>query len=333
MLKPLLNKTILLTGAGGPAMSGMISLLRDSGAKIITVDMLPQSSGFYLSDKSYVVPAGDSPDFLSCIKSICRTDHVSAVVSVVDEELPHVALLEDMGIPVIQPRLAFVDLALDKYRCMKMLASVGLPSPATFLLSDYKKTLPYPIFIKPRVGRGSRGAARIDNDISFDSYIANTTYSLDNLIVQPFIEGDEYTVSVVVSRDGVVHSVVPKKIIKKAGVTKLAVTKVNPVISRLCNDIQFNFKADGPFNVQLIVDRSGVAYPFEINPRFSTSTTLTAASGVNELVGLILLFLDPTFCYNFPSPKDNIVLVRHVVDHFMPLDEFDRFNINSCSGI
>ena len=42
------SKTILLTGAGGPAIAGMISVLRNWGYRIITVDMLHFEYGFYL---------------------------------------------------------------------------------------------------------------------------------------------------------------------------------------------------------------------------------------------------------------------------------------------
>ena len=124
MLKLLSGKTILITGAGGPAIYGMIMQLRQSGANVISVDMLDQSSGFYISDRSYVVPPGNDSNFFQSLLDICLQNDVAAVVSVVDEELPHVAKLEDYGIPVIQPRLPFVDLALDKYLCMRSLSRI-----------------------------------------------------------------------------------------------------------------------------------------------------------------------------------------------------------------
>ena len=325
----LFGKTILVTGAGGPAIHGMITALKESGAFVISVDMLDKSSGFYISDKSYVIPAGTSPRFFQCILDICIDNNVSAVVSVVDEELPHVSLLEEHGIPVIQPRLPFINLALDKYVCMNQLSQRSIPVPPTYLLSEFTNQISFPLFLKPRVGRGSRGIARISNSDALRSYIDSTNHSTNNIIVQPYIEGTEYTVSVIITRDGAVHSVVPKRIIKKDGVTKLAVTENVPAIYELCQVIQSEFSADGPFNIQLIVDKFGTPYPFEINPRLSTSTTLTSAAGVDELVGLILLFLDKTSNFNFATPQEGVVLVRQVVDHFLPIDTFNSFDITS----
>ena len=75
-----------------------------------------------------------------------------------------------------------------------------------------------------------QGASKIADSDAL-AHINTTPYSLENIIVQPFIEGIEYTVSAIVTRDGTVHSIVPKRIIKKDGVTKLAVTESVPAIT------------------------------------------------------------------------------------------------------
>ncbi len=95
------SKTVLLTGAGGPAIAGMISILRQWGYRIVVIDMSPFASGFFLADRAYVVPPGNAPEFLPRLKKICLVEKIDAVISVVDEELPHVLELEAMGIAVI----------------------------------------------------------------------------------------------------------------------------------------------------------------------------------------------------------------------------------------
>jgi hypothetical protein len=49
------SKTVLLTGAGGPAIAGMVSVLRQWGYRIVVIDMLPFASGFDLADRAYVL--------------------------------------------------------------------------------------------------------------------------------------------------------------------------------------------------------------------------------------------------------------------------------------
>ena len=107
--------------------------------------------------------------------------------------------------------------------------------------------------------------------------------------------------SVVVWRDGIVRAVVPKEIIDKRGITRLAVTRKNDAIDRLCRNIQERLRADGPFNVQLRLDANGTPLPFEINPRFSTTVTLTQAAGVDELGSLVDMALGRTVVPRSPG--------------------------------
>ncbi len=318
------KKTVLLTGAGGPAPSGMISVLRKWNYRIITVDMLQHSPAFFLSDKSYVIPAGNSDEFLPAMIQICEKEKVDAVISVVDEELPKVLELEKFGIKVIQPELDFTLLCLDKYECMKKLRELGLSAPLTWLASEVPENSPYPLFIKPRVGRGSRGIGKVNNKAELVEFLAKSSYLAENLLCQPYIPGTEYTVSVVVWRDGEVQAVVPKEIISKIGVTKMAVTKKNQKIEELCQAIQKKLKANGPFNVQLRLDDQNNPVVFEINPRFSTSITLTMASGIDELGGLLSQALFGKESFQFKDWNDGVVMVRHTVDQFIDQEAYKK---------
>ena len=311
------EKTVLLTGAGGPAPSGMISVLRKWGYRVISVDMHPHSPAFFLSDKSYVVPAGHSKEFLPKLKTICEREKVDAIISVVDEELVNVIELENFGIKVIQPLLNFTTLCLDKYKCMKKLRELGLAAPETWLASEVPENATYPLFVKPRVGRGSRGIGKVENSYELAEFIKESAYSAEELLSQPYLPGTEYTVSVVVWRDGEVQSVVPKEIISKIGVTKMAITRKNKKIHQLCRDIQNKLKANGPFNVQLRLDNQGDPYVFEINPRFSTSITLTMASGIDELGGLLSQALFGKKSFKFSEWHDGVVMIRHTTDQFI----------------
>jgi carbamoyl-phosphate synthase large subunit len=231
-----------------------------------------------------------------------------------------------MGIAVIQPRLAFVEFSLDKLRCMHELRSVGINSPQTWMVNKIPANVPYPLFVKPRVGRGSRGCGKVSSADELKTFIAESCYAPDQLLVQTFADGIEFTVSVIVSRDGVVQAVVPKQIISKVGVTKAAVTCRNTKIEALCKAIQKHFKANGPFNVQLVLDHKGEPWPFEINPRFSTSITLTYAAGADELGGLLSQALFGPESYHFSEWQEGIVLIRHTTDQFISEEQFTNFS-------
>ncbi len=320
MTDALLSPTIVLTGAGGAAVPGMIDVLRSTmpSARLIAVDMDAQAIGLHLADLGVVLPPGGSPEFLPAMQRLCRDERVNAIVSVVDEELESLSGFEQDGIAVIQPRRPFIHLALDKLLLMQRLRSLGLPAPWTERAVDVDpEAIAYPVIVKPRVGRGSRGIAIATDRSRLVAALDESTYPRDQLLVQQLVVGPEFTVSVVVWRDGEVQAVIPKQIISKRGITRAAVTRRSPAVDAYCRDIQQALRADGPFNVQLCVDSAtGVPYAFEINPRFSTSITLTMAAGVDELTGLIQQALSGRDAWRCGDWREGTVLLRRTLDVF-----------------
>lgn len=316
--------TVLITGAGGVATPGLIRrLCQQYDFRIIAVDMDPHAIGLYWAHKGYMVPPGDSPDFPLVMRRICEQEQVDVVVPLVDEELLPALELESYGFKVLLPRREFVRTCLNKLVLTRELAAVGVPVPSTRLASDLSRTLHFPAIVKPIVGHGSRGVgiAYSAKDLVGIFY---TSALLDNLIVQSYIEGTEFTVSVVVDRSGRIHAVVPKEIVCKKDVTRIAITRHNDKIDAVCHKIQNSLNADGPFNVQLVMDKNtGLPTVFEINPRFSTTTSLTTAAGIDEVGWLIQRALDPT-CPELPDMwKEGVVLLRRTLDEFVD-EEFMR---------
>jgi carbamoyl-phosphate synthase large subunit len=155
----------------------------------------------------------------------------------------------------------------------------------------------------------------------------------EQLIVQKYIDGTEFTVSVTVWRDGNVQAVVPKEIICKKGITRLAVTRHNSRIDGLCRDIQERLRADGPFNVQLRLDKnSGMPLPFEINPRYSTTVSLTIAAGVDELGGLIKQATGQAGSQINNNWREGVVLLRRTLDEFVDEADFNNHAIKDMNG-
>lgn len=314
---------VLFTGAGGVAAPYLIASLRTHGYTAYAADMDAQATGLYLADRGFVIPGGSAATFLPALRKLCAEQAISAVVPLVDEELSTACALEQDGITVLLPHVAFVALCLDKYALAKRLEELGISALDTRLASDNLDSLRYPVIIKPRVGRGSRGLAFAADRSALDDALDASSYVGHELLVQECAQGDEYTVSVVAWRDGEVQAVVPKRIISKRGVTRLAVTERHAGIDAACRQVQMLLKADGPFNVQLIVDRNnGTVKIFEINPRFSTSVTLTAAAGIDEFGGLVKQALEGRAAHVFGPWRDNVVLIRRSQDDFVDWAQF-----------
>lgn len=316
------NPTILLTGAGGAALPALIDGLRAKRYRVVAVDADANAAGLYLADRGYRIPFAADPEFAPAMRRICRAEKVAALVPLVDEELlPTAQLAADLGIPLIGPQPAFTALCLDKFVLMQRLKEIGVPVPDTRLLKSGVQGMHYPLILKPRTGRGSRGIKIVSNQSELDVHLA-THPDAEATMVQHCVQGTEYTVSAVAWRDGATRAVVPKEIIDKRGITRLAVTRKHDAIDRLCRTIQERLRADGPFNVQLRLDADGTPLPFEINPRFSTTVTLTQAAGVDELGSLVDLALGRPVDAERWQWRAGVTLVRRTVDAFLDVDDY-----------
>lgn len=316
--------TVVVTTAGSPSTSGMILRLRQQGYRVVATDIDANAPGLYLADHSYLVPPGDSDDFLPEIRRICALEDAAAIIPLVDEELMAVSLLEREGIPVLLPRPSFIKTCLDKHTLMRRLAAVGIGVPRTLSATEHGG-ISFPVIVKPRCGRGSRGVTVCSSAHELERLLALGPYPASDLIVQERLSGPEFTVSVVVWRDGEVQAVVPKEVILKRGVTQFAVTRRHEEISRTCRAVQQELRADGPFNVQLCLDGDGMPRIFEINPRFSSTAPLTAAAGVDEVGGLLgqALSRGPRLTDEW---REGLVMVRRWTDEFLPEEVFLSHN-------
>lgn len=313
---------VLFSGAGGSGAPAVIDVLRSSGRYwLAAVDANRYSAGLYLADYGEVVPLVTQKNYFQRIKRLVDRFKIDVYMPLIDEELlPAYEFVKDNPrLTLILPRREFTSLVLNKYEMAKAFQRAGIRCPATFLngeLSD--KTFKKKMFLKPVTGRGSRGIAIINSKNEYEKYFANQSiYDRSQVMLQEYIEGDEYTVSAVVGKEGWIYAVVPKKIIKKQGITYLSVTKENHLINDVVRQIQNKFEANGPFNVQLKIFK-GEPYILEVNPRFSTTVVHTIAAGVNEIDCLIRDFHNNDCEKKHLSFKTGLVMLRHYDQYYLP---------------
>lgn len=301
------KKTILILCAGG---SGPIFLARALAKKynIVLADGSGDNAAPFLGFKFYVVPFGNHLDYPAAIKKIIRKHKVDYVVSGADEELVPISTLalEMKSFIHIAPSLDFIESCLNKKRLMLELEQVSISN-----LSLFKKiqNVKYPAIVKPIYGRGSRGVHKVNNSKELRGYFSLYGKRFSDVVVQKYIPGVEYTVSAIVNNKNKIIGIVPKKIIHKKGITRAAVTEKNLLINKVCRKIVDTWKPKGPFNVQLMLYK-GKVFIFEINPRLSTTSVLTARAFSNE-VELFIKYYNKTSINKPPILKTPVFLYRY----------------------
>ena len=84
-----MNICVLLTSVGGLVAPGIIENLRriPEVSRIVGVDASSDAIGFFLVDKSYVVPRGDENGYMDVLWSIIKAESVNLIIPASDEEV------------------------------------------------------------------------------------------------------------------------------------------------------------------------------------------------------------------------------------------------------
>ncbi|MBZ5495469.1 MAG: ATP-grasp domain-containing protein [Acidobacteriia bacterium] len=283
---------ILITAASRrvPLIQGFVQALRRLGVRgnVVTSDMNALSPALYFSDRHYLVPLTTDKQYLPLIRSICFKERIHLLIPTIDDELPlfgaHAGSFLEMGVRVAVSGQETGTICNDKLRTVQFLAEKGIATPRTWLPHELDfGSLSYPLFLKPRQGRGSVGAHPINNEKElrfFSSYVADP-------VIQEYLPGREFTIDVLADFNGAIISAVPReRLVVRSGVTDRGQTWNHPALIDLGVRVAEALQIRGPANIQLkwYADRGTV---FEVNPRFSGGINLTIAAGADFPAWLI----------------------------------------------
>ena len=273
-------KKILFTGGGGAGSEYVARKWTDKYIMYFADANIGSISPSIKDDRKISIPMANSSNFIEEILFICKEKKIDILVPGVDEELSLISKYHDKNEwpQIMAPQKSFVDTMLDKYLCFEELRSKNLTIPKTFLIKDAHK-LKFPIIVKPRFGRGSRGVVTINNSSQIDAYLSLYGGKHDDYVAQELILGQEYTVFVSINSDGKLSAIIPVKVGVKKGITIAAQIESVPEIYEYIKIFQSLFKAKSIYNFQCMLTKDGVVMPFEINPRISTTFCLAISTG------------------------------------------------------
>jgi len=160
-----------------------------------------------------------------------------------------------------------VSKCIDKWNTYNFFKNNGIPTPKTSLEMKYE-------LLKPRIGRGSKGIYRKNNE-------KNKLFDADNYISQQFIEGTEYTIDVLCDFNYKPIYIIPRERLKtESGVSVKGKTIYDEEIISYVKKIIECLKLKGIINIQCIKNSDGIFF-IEINPRIGGGLSLSMASSDN----------------------------------------------------
>jgi carbamoyl-phosphate synthase large subunit len=275
---------LLISGLGGSLFPYLHEKLKDK-FELYYVDADEQLAHLYKGFNFTPSPLVSDPRYWELVKHIIKSEGINYYIPLIDEEIVIAKKEVDgfSGVQVMAPTADFSALCLNKYLLMGSLKTENISDVLSFTADDFNGEIEMPLFIKPISGRGSRGIKKIYNHDELEAYYSLEGYKKSDILIQPLLDGVEYTVGVLADKANNFLSISCKRIIKKKGITQIAVTEDNPVIEAVALKIIEKYKPCGPFNIQLILTPKEEVKIFEINPRFSTTTILEIEAGINPI--------------------------------------------------
>ena len=192
-----MNILILSAGTRNKVVQYFKEAVGDDG-KVIATDCSNLAPAVYEADSFYLVPRITAPGYLETILDICRNERVDGVFSLIDPELSLLAKEREKFLavgttPVISP-YDLVESCFDKYKMFQLLQEMNIPTGKCYVkkedfYQDLKEgKISYPVFVKP-----VRGSASLNiNKVSSDSEIEVLFHLYDDLMIQEFMDGQEY---------------------------------------------------------------------------------------------------------------------------------------------
>lgn len=317
-MKPL---KVLITGAGTTtaitALKGLRAM-KDGSLHITMGDMQRDCAGAYLGDDFVQMPPASAPHFVEQAIAICRERQIDLVIPVIDYEFIGWAQaaepLAQSGTHVVISPVKALEICQEKDRTTAYFRSLGVPCPLTWCPTDIRneRTLPFPVIIKPRCGRGSFDTYRAENVEEYRFYLPR----VPDPIVQPFLCGQEVTIDTISDLQGRFLAASARiRLEVKSGQAFKSITIDEPELVKLAQRIVESLPIIGPSNIQCFLTDEGVQF-IEINARFGAGTILSIAAGMNGPASLVAMVRREKLPPLIPRP--GVMMMRYWQEVYEP---------------
>src|SRR3989344_916717 len=279
---------VMFTSAGRRCLlvQFMKNALSGSG-KVIAADCSPHAPTLYEADEAVILPQINDQTYIDKLIEACKKHSVSVVIPLIDPELSLLALNKEKfkqhGINCIVSNYESVETCFDKYRFHQFLKNHGYKTIPTYRTTEEAEKalksneIHFPLMIKPCKGSASIGLRKINK---LDELPGIT--EKDEIIIQQFIEGEEFGIDVysdVISKN--IISVFPKKkLLMRAGETDKAVSTKEAEAINLAKILVTDMNLIGPIDIDCFKTKDGFIIS-EVNPRFGGGYPLAYTCGLD----------------------------------------------------
>ena len=289
-------KTTLITAIGSAAAGPVNDRLHALGHRVIGCDLYPRAwnavSG-EVDEFFQIEPASNTEAYLCRLFEAVeryRPDYLIPLTDVeVDVLCPLCSRLATLGCALCAPDASAARLCRDKQAMAQRLSSKGIcrTIPTFSPYSRQPKPSEYPLMLKPLRGRSSQGQSVAHNQPEYAIALA----SRPDLIAQPYLKGDVYTVDVARDAHGQTQALARRELLRtQNGLGTTVETLPEHPLNAICARIAETAGIVGVVNMEFI-SQGDDYYFLEVNPRFSGGIGFSVAAGI-DFPALALLCRD-----------------------------------------
>lgn len=259
--------------------------VRAAGGRVLTMDTQAICAAGQFSDQHLVVGRIDAPQAFDEIAAICAKHCIRLIVPTRDGELPQFSLWREAfrkrGVEVLVCPPAVLALCQDKRAFGRVIAQAGLQAVPEF---DASAIPEWPVFVRPVVGAGGRGARRVDRREDLPEDVG--TY-----LVHPLVKAKEYSIDLLMDLEGQpLQAVVRERQCVVSGESKVTTVVRHEAIEAASLKLGAALRLVGHNVVQAFDDpHRGILF-IEVNPRFGGASNCSIVAGLaspERILGLI----------------------------------------------
>ncbi|MBP5767521.1 MAG: ATP-grasp domain-containing protein [Fibrobacter sp.] len=227
------------------------------------------------------LPFITAPDFLEKFRQIIRENNIDAIYPAMDTVIELLKSNEDFfGCKVVSSPIETTQICLSKSKTYKVLEDV-VKVPRTYTADELVKAGGmFPVFAKPDIGYGSRGAKKISSIEDLKAHLA----LYPSCILSEFLPGKEYTVDCFSSNNGNLLFAAARercRIMNGISVNTKPVKENAEEFMDFAQKINETIKFQGAWFYQVKRDANGNLTLLEVASRFGGSSSLFRAQGIN----------------------------------------------------
>jgi glutathione synthase/RimK-type ligase-like ATP-grasp enzyme len=276
----MLNKTVLVLGAGGPASTNVIDCFHLAGGfRVVGADADEVMLELSHADMNHKVHHSVSCEYFEDVKALVEKYDVNLVYPQTDKEIITCALHRDQIPKLCLPSTGTVAVCRDKGEFYKFLATHNLPCPAFQLVGDewgfdddFKHgELINPFWVRARVGAGGYMAYQCYNESDFQNILRyqNEHFNLKWMKVE-YLQGRDYCWTSLWRKGELLTSVLKERVrwvYGRIGTTAVQKTVRSPMINELCERVLrvLDDGLTGLMMVDLKANVYGTPYITEVN--------------------------------------------------------------------